>query len=295
MNQQSLLLGLHAHTWIHAGSGEKDGVVDLPIQREAHTGWPVVFGSSLKGAMRSALTLNQGAEALTTLFGPDSLHEGTTNDKVHAGAMLISDARLLWLPVRSLTSHTRYVTCPALLRRLQADLLRAGRASQLAIPKPGEQDALVAMAQGNRLYLEEYAFQTQLKSEALAPWCELLAQFCELSASDIAAQLTLVHDDQFAHLCQAAVPVHPHIAMERYESKTVRKGALWYEEALPPESLFYSLLLITAARDNSGLTAAQLAEQARQALVGDRPYLQVGGNESTGMGWFKLTQVEVVA
>ncbi|WP_279487125.1 RAMP superfamily CRISPR-associated protein [Aeromonas veronii] len=61
----SLLLGLHAHTWIHAGSGEKDGVVDLPIQREAHTGWPVIFGSSLKGAMRSQVSRTKGGSGRT--------------------------------------------------------------------------------------------------------------------------------------------------------------------------------------------------------------------------------------
>ena len=30
------------------------GVVDLPIQRERHTGWPVVSGSALKGVLRDA-------------------------------------------------------------------------------------------------------------------------------------------------------------------------------------------------------------------------------------------------
>lgn len=134
----SLLLGLHAHTWIHAGSGEKDGVVDLPIQRESHTGWPVIFGSSLKGAMRSQVSRNNGAiaeQSVLTLFGPDSLHAGATSEKIHAGALLVSDARLLWLPVRSLTSHTRYVTCPALLRRLLADLKRAGTSLALSVPR----------------------------------------------------------------------------------------------------------------------------------------------------------------
>lgn len=288
----SLLLGLHAHTWIHAGSGEKDGVVDLPIQREAHTGWPVIFGSSLKGAMRSQVSRNKGERgelSLVTLFGPDSLHAGASSDKIHAGALLVSDARLLWLPVRSLTSHTRFVTCPALLRRLLADLQRAGQPQSLVLPKVGELEALIAGNQIGRLYLEEYAFTARTES-ALTPWGALLARFCDLDAQQILSQLTLIHDDQFAHLCQAAIPVHPHIALKA--DKSVRDGMLWYEEALPPESLFYSLLLLTDARDGSGLGAATLKDQAAQALLGDAPYLQVGGNESTGMGWLQLTQFQ---
>lgn len=291
----SLLLGLHAHTWIHAGSGEKDGVVDLPIQREAHTGWPVIFGSSLKGAMRSQISRNPrelAEQSLVTLFGPESLHAGATSEKIHAGALLVSDARLLWLPVRSLTSHTRYVTCPALLRRLLADLQRSGQPQSLMLPKVGELEAVIAGDQVGRLYLEEYAFTARTES-ALTPWGALLARFCDLDAEQILCQLTVIHDDQFAHLCQAAIPVHPHIAID-YETKSVRDGALWYEEALPPESLFYTLLLLTDARDNSGLSASTLKTQTEQALLGDAPYLQVGGNESTGMGWLQLTRFQQV-
>lgn len=290
MTDNTLLLGLSAHTWIHAGSGEKDGVVDLPIQREAHTGWPVIFGSSLKGAMRSAATLNKVTVDIKTLFGPDALNEGATSDKIYAGALMVSDARLLWLPIRSLTTHTRYVTCPALLRRLLADMARAGHQPSLKVPAVQNLEASVSKKQQERLYLEEYAFTVQANPE-LSAWCQLLAQFADVSEEEVAEQLMVISNDQFAHLCQAAIPLHPHIAID-YETKSVKDGALWYEEALPPETLFYTLLVLNDARDNSGLKAGELANQTRQSLVEERPYLQVGGNESTGMGWLKLTQVE---
>ena len=38
-----------AHTPIHAGSGSETGIVDLPIQRERHTAYPKIEGSSMKG------------------------------------------------------------------------------------------------------------------------------------------------------------------------------------------------------------------------------------------------------
>jgi CRISPR-associated RAMP protein, Cmr4 family len=290
MTNHTLLLGLSAHTWIHAGSGEKDGVVDLPIQREAHTGWPVIFGSSLKGAMRSAATQHQ-INNLTTLFGPDALSEGASSEKIHAGALMISDARLIWLPVRSLTSHTRYVICPALLRRLQADMARANQPLNLSLPSVNGLTALVAEKQPQtRLYLEEYAFEVE-SSEEISKWCEILAKFCDLNPEEISQQLALISDDQFAHLCQAAIPVHPHIAIN-YETKSVKDGALWYEEALPPETLLYTLLIANDARDTSGLKADELHRQISQFLCTEHPYLQVGANESTGMGWLKQTKVE---
>src|SRR5437764_15259727 len=48
------LLGLHALTGLHPGSGAALGTVDLPVQRERHTHWPTVAGSALKGILRDA-------------------------------------------------------------------------------------------------------------------------------------------------------------------------------------------------------------------------------------------------
>src|SRR5947209_1340089 len=51
---QGALLGIHALTSLHAGTGTALGVIDLAIQRERHTGWPMVAGSALKGILRDA-------------------------------------------------------------------------------------------------------------------------------------------------------------------------------------------------------------------------------------------------
>lgn len=46
---------LHAISSVHPGSGSEVGLVDLPIQREKHTGFPKIESSSLKGAIRSTV------------------------------------------------------------------------------------------------------------------------------------------------------------------------------------------------------------------------------------------------
>ncbi len=48
-------LFIHCITPLHAGSDSDLGIVDLPIQRERHTSFPKIEGSSLKGAVRSAV------------------------------------------------------------------------------------------------------------------------------------------------------------------------------------------------------------------------------------------------
>ena len=39
---------------LHVGSGHDLGFVDLPIQREKHTGFPKIESSGLKGCIREA-------------------------------------------------------------------------------------------------------------------------------------------------------------------------------------------------------------------------------------------------
>ncbi|MBP7547756.1 MAG: type III-B CRISPR module RAMP protein Cmr4 [Corallincola sp.] len=293
--QDFMLLGLVSQTSVHAGSGDTDGAVDLPIQREAHTGYPVVYGSSLKGAMRAAADLRSSSQALVnTLFGPEHLGKGATADQIFAGSWMVSDARLLWLPIRSLTTHTRLVTCPAILRRLSRDVARVGAKALPGIDswqaKTKDATALVATACDSSLYLEEYRFKTEVEPE-VGKWAETLAAFHPDMAAELKQQLTVISDDMFAHLCSAAIPVHPHIAIDS-KTKTVLPGALWYEESLPPETGMYVLLGATASRSGTAESASALLNSGWEMLFGATPYLQVGANETTGMGWFHVTRVE---
>lgn len=291
------MLGLFAETPLHAGGGSKDELIDLPIQREIHSGWPCVYGSAMKGALRARADQLGIEETLkTTAFGPDTL-----NASEHAGALLVSDARLLLLPVRSLTGHFRMVTCPALLRRLVADRARAGLAGEaLSIPKVEVGTALVAEPQEPKtLFLEEFSFAQAPWPEAEA-WVErllaLVAPIAGLEEGDmrqaLTRQLTLVDDDSFSHFCRSAIPVLPHVRIDS-KTKTVEGGALWHEESLPPDTLLYCVLAAQPPRSETHreMSSAELLEQAMQALFDDGPYLQVGGNETTGMGWCRVARL----
>ncbi|MDA3875684.1 MAG: RAMP superfamily CRISPR-associated protein [Halothiobacillus sp.] len=102
--------------------------------------------------------------------------------------------------------------------------------------------------------------------------------------ADLQQQLVIVSNDMFAHLCQHATPVNAHIAIDS-ATKTVRAGALWYEETLPPETLLYVGLSANKARAAGATMAAKDILGAVTDLFSDKPWLQVGGNETVGMGW----------
>jgi CRISPR-associated protein Cmr4 len=62
------------------------------------------------------------------------------------------------------------------------------------------------------------------------------------------------------------------------DTKVTIPGALWYEETIPQDSLFYSLILERKS-DAIGII---------KQMLSDRSYLQVGGNETVGQGWFAM-------
>ncbi len=283
------LLGLYAETAIHAGAGTSTGVIDLPIMREAHTGWPCIFGSAVKGALR-AKAEQARLETLHDVFGPD-----TKNASEHAGALAVGDARLLLLPVRSLTSHFKWVTCPALIQRAAADARRMGvEVPGFALPALEDNTALQSGTSAT-LYLEEFQLQAQQTDlEALIGWLARFVRQEEGFATRLAQQLVVVHDDMFAHLAQYATPVNPHIAIDN-SSKTVKPGALWYEETLPPETVLYVTLAASPSRKpGSERSAEQILQATLQLFPQEAPYLQLGGNETVGMGWCRVSSAQGV-
>ena len=291
MTTKNALIGLWAHASIHAGAGSSVDGVDLPIQREGHSDWPCVFGSSVKGALRAKAedTLGKDNASIAFVFGPDSSSDKASE---HAGALLVSDAKLLLLPVRSLTSHFKWVTCPALLQRLVRDAQRLGVKSiqDITLSDIADDVALVAGQNTADLFLEEYRFKAQ--SHDLSGLIEVINQLTGIAVTDLTEQLVIVSNNQFNYLAKDATPVTPHIAIDN-DKKTVKPGALWYEETLPPETVLYFALSAQRARaKDSTLQAEQILACVTQELFGDSPYLQLGGNETVGMGWCKVTLVE---
>lgn len=290
MPTQSALLLLTTVTPLHAGTGQSVAGVDLPIQREAHNNWPCVYGSAVKGALRAHAFHHPDfkEDDLIELFGPDHGAAAGERDSSHAGALLVGDALLLALPVRSLQSAFKWVTCPAALRRMAQHAERLGL--KINLPQnfaPTEQAAL-----GNSegpLFLEEFRFE-QKASADIKVLAGTLAQLSGdgLDAGMLQEQLVVVNNDIFTFLVKNATPVNAHIAIDS-ATKTVKDGALWHEESLPPETLLYVPLTATASRKKgSSRSAEQTLEHFEQLLPAGQNWLQLGGNETTGMGWCRV-------
>jgi CRISPR-associated protein Cmr4 len=313
----SYLTFIHALSALHAGTGQGSGIIDLPIAREKATGLPYLPGSSLKGALRAhcskAIALDTGKTiTCEQLFGGEETDVISTTP----GTIQISDQRLLLLPVRSLAGTFAWVTSPYVLYRLARDMRELGH-EKLEVPNVANMlQALVVddaeqtkvkeqttcqddvcqliVNADKKIYLEDLDLQAE-KSASVRAWANWLAQ--QLFRDDSQGQLHLrqrlcvVHDDVLSFLLKTATEVIARIRLEE-GSKTVKKGGLWYEEALPTETVLSGLALALPRQSANGKPALTSDEigAALKKLTGKN--LQLGGKSTVGRGQCRVLVIE---
>lgn len=156
------MLYIYTETPLHAGTGSGLSNVDLPIQRERTTQYPMIQGSGIKGKLRAAAeedkqlepfvdvifgssreiktnskTAKNGAQSTTTPTAKNSASSGNgTTPQDYAGALIVGDARILLFPVRSLNGIFAYTTSYDVLQRFARDLERSRIAFNWSIPTP---------------------------------------------------------------------------------------------------------------------------------------------------------------
>jgi len=281
---------------VHMGAGQAVGAIDNPIQREVHTGHPLIAGSGLKGAVRHHFAHTwPDKNLIKRIFGPER------DASEHAGAIAFTDATLVAFPVRSLRNTFVYATCPTALGRLKR--LAGAQATWKVEPvatgstKTASSGAQSAVVNG-RLILEAFDFEASedanvkdiaqwLADHALPPGAEHAFFRAKLSAD-----LVVLSDTEFGHFVRHATVVEPHVKIDD-DTGTAAKGALFYTENLPPETLLAGLILASVERrkgkDTDGLMdAASVLKivmrdaEGRQGLADN--VLQVGGDATTGRG-----------
>ncbi|MGI6365388.1 MAG: type III-B CRISPR module RAMP protein Cmr4 [Bacillota bacterium] len=261
---KSALFGLLAETAVHSGTEASGGLIDLPVAREAVTNYPLLPGSSLKGTLRSAARSVLSEPEVEQLFGkPDS-----------AGTIAITDARLLLLPVRSLTSHFVWVTCPYILERLVRDLMLVGHPLTLTLEEP--EDNQVYAATEAKLYLEELTLQAVARPDMITAISDAIKPliYHETVRNSLAKHLVVVSKDRMHYFASYCLQVR---ARNQLDINTKISKYFWYEESLPSDTLLYFAMLQRPEHEGN-------LERVASLFAGN-PYLQVGGNETVGQGW----------
>ncbi len=283
------LLFVHAISPLHAGTGQGVGAIDLPIAREKATNIPYLPGSSIKGVLRD-LETDLGVQRV--VYGPS-----TANASDHAGAAQFADARLLCMPIRSLAGTFAWVTSKFLLERYKRDATDAALVLPThVIPDPTTQNCVlsetseleVVVEQQTNVYLEDLDLHPTKNAEATAWAAHIASQVFTDTAwqEEFKKRFCLVSNDVMSFLLETATEVVARIALED-DTKTVKDGALWYEENLPAESILVSLVLTSASRyDQRPVSAADV--MAEVAANANEKTVQIGGKANVGRGLCRL-------
>lgn len=305
MSNKMLPVFLLCETPMHVGVGSDVGIVDMPIQRERHTGWPKIEASELKGCIRNSFEKrykndNKKLKDINVAFGYDEngLNEEVkkyfSGDKEFSGALGFSDGRILLFPVKSMRGVFAWITCPAVLDRFFSDLSISGvEIPEIIIEKntiAPESDCLVSGK--DNIILEEFTEEVK-KSEDCKRLFEWLSS--KILPDDkihiplkekMKKDIVILSNEMFTQFTNLSTEVITRTKIDN-NTGTVTDTALFNEEYLPSETIMYSFAVISpifgtkkgSFEDEDG--KEEIEEFLRDGL---NSVIQIGGNLNLGKG-----------
>ena len=283
---ESKILYLFTRTPLHVGSGASVGAIDQPVQRERHTGFPIIPGTALKGVLADnhlqrdndgQLMKDGSGRALRTqvgriLFGKQD-HEIGKDESGQAGAISFGEAKLLAFPVRSGCGCFAWLTSPLALLRWQRD---ANYADLPNLPSPTSGEACFdpqTIGHNGHALFEDYVFR-QHAQPIPAEWLAALER-AQVETETVwrklcRQHLALVSDETLSLFARTACEVAQHVRIDD-ETGTAADSALFNQENVPAETLFYASL--------TELYPGALAKLPIPSV------LQIGGDGTTGLGF----------
>lgn len=306
MTNDMKIYWLHTITPLHVGTGKGIRFIDMPIIREKVTNWPIVPGSTAKGVLRDYFSRAKQSkpEDIKIVFGSEMEKKGKKRGegKTTPGALALTDAHIVCMPVRSLYGTFAYATSRLVLERLKRDLEAAGYSNLPDTPPP---EAEVAYHTGsadkspivftksvqsgdseNKIFFEDLDFNARNDPDT-EKWAEKLADILFPDESDrtwhdiFTQRFAILPDDSFNFLAETGTEVRAHIRIAN-ETKIVEDGGLWYEESMPAETIFAGIAWCDQV--HGGMTKDKiLADFCPESGLD----LQMGGRANVGKGRVK--------
>lgn len=287
----SRILTLFSRTPVHLGAGNSVGAIDSPIMRERHTRIPVIPGSSLKGVLadlwndpgntdrddKGKLKRKENSEAVW-LFGSDD------NASASAGSLLIGEARVLAFPVRSAKGGFAWISCPLALSRYKRDT-----GADFNIPEGIGSEECIApkdLDLSGNVVLEEYCLKRKGDNPVAGA---IKGMIVDAVWEDMDKRFVVVSDEMFSYFVEQACEIVTRVRIDD-ETGVVAPGALFNQENVPSETLFYAVISAQDEKKKSNgkiRTAVQALETLQEKLKSVR-VIQVGGDETIGLGFCSI-------
>jgi len=226
-------------------------------------------------------------------FGPDR-----ANASEYRGGLVLSDARLLLLPIASLKGTFAWATSKTVLQRFNQNLLEAGIAP---LPLNKIDDALLVptesklLLQNQRISLREVFAQAK-PERYVSDLAKAIGAFLWTNPEDqtfFSERFAIVPNDVFDAFARSALEIRARVAIDS-ERGTAETSGPWTEEHIPAETILAGLAFgrKTSWRkpdaQPQSYTAAQMLE-VFQEQVGKGKGMRLGGHSGIGLGRVFLT------
>lgn len=305
---------VYAETPIHVGSGSELGYVDLPIQREKHSGFPKIEASGLKGSFRGVFNSDEELkDKVKYIFGPE-------DGDLYAGGLGFIDGRILLFPVKSIKGIFAWITCPYVLSRFKEEMMLCSKDEAKVLDgieaieanSITEDTSLKINDNSDVVILEEYQFKVK-KDDKLKQFSEWLASVIFPQAqgpshdvysvfrNKMRYDIVVLSDDDFRDFTEMSTEV---ITRTKIDPKrgTVQDGALFNEEYVPENTVFYSIALASLlfGIDDKEKERIKGNEKTDEDYIldyffgGIKKYdvMQIGGNATIGKGIVRVGAIK---
>ena len=241
---------------MHVGSGDNNyGVIDKLVQRDVVTNLPTIHSSSLKGALCEFFKNKYGKESdkVKNIFGGEK----------SKGSYDFFEADLVSIPVRSNKAQYFNAFSPHFLKQVFEKINALGFKYDLGnLPEPEKGKPICLNDKFEGAIVEEQEWK-----------CVKLPQgqiVDSIKLKFLGDNIVFMHADDFKSVCEK-LPVIARNCLENGQSTN-----LWYEEVLPRESRF-----LTVVRTNG------LLETEFDSILNE--IVQIGANATIGYGYCKFS------
>lgn len=281
MNTYNMFL-VETLTNMHVGSGDIHyDIVDNKIQRNPVTNIPVIYSSGVKGALRDYYKpIINNEEIINKLFGKESNSGGS--EKSSPGHLIVFEANLILLPMRSSEKVFYYTTSPAALIDFFS-FYKTFCVKNFPIEKiekwlkdlPIKDSIPFVTFDGRSAEIEDY---TSLQKGKIDP--DIKKFFHDLFKVNL-EDVAIFADTFFKMLCEDAIPI---ITRNKLTDEGMSEN-LFYEEVLPRKSKLYFIL------GDEEKMLGEVYSDFTKKIVGKDEVLQFGGNYSIGYGFSKIEKI----
>lgn len=254
----------------HVGNGDNGySVIGNEVEKDPILGTPVIHGSSIKGALREYCALKKKAE-IQNWFGSEINETKEDQGVSKPGKLRFLSAHLLVRPVRVSSGAASYAlaTTVAMLKAYRQLCEKFGVPSLLTLEELNQLDDN-----------ENFRANTDEKRVGAVEGCEIKgkvgSEINEFFQSWLPGEDVVILSEKLMR--EIELPI---IARNKLENGISTN--LWYEEVVPHESVFYTIVF------------SDEIEMDDFDKIIDKKVVQIGGNASIGCGYIEMKRMNLL-